>query len=53
MGLAVKVGSHVPGRIGGLCNKAFGNLTYDKEMSRYDFDYQVYSLKESLKRTEI
>ncbi len=48
----VIIASYIPGKISGLVNKAFGNLTYDKEISKYDFDYQVFSLKESLERTE-
>lgn len=36
----------------GLVNKAFGSLTYDKEMSEYDEDYRKYALKESVKETE-
>ncbi len=52
MGICVGIGCHVPGKIGGVVNKAFGNLTYDKSMSNYDFMYQKYSLKESLVETE-
>ncbi|MBE5907639.1 MAG: NAD-dependent epimerase/dehydratase family protein [Lachnospiraceae bacterium] len=48
----VNVASHIPGKVSGLTNKAFGNLNYDQNMSRYDFKYQVISLKESIKRTE-
>ncbi len=48
----VSLASHIPGKIGDLANKAFGNLSYDQEMSRYDFDYQLVSLEESIKRTE-
>lgn len=42
----------IPGKPRGLANKAFGNLSYDQNMSRYDFDYQIVSLKESIGRTE-
>ena len=35
----------------GVINKAFGNLTYDKSISKYSEDYQRYSLLESVKRT--
>ncbi len=48
----VKLAGKIPGKISGLTNKAFGNLTYDPEMSRYDFDYQVVDLKTSIERTE-
>ncbi|HEL1581260.1 TPA: NAD-dependent epimerase/dehydratase family protein [Streptococcus suis] len=33
--------------------KVFGNLVYEKEMSRYDFEYQVIDFKESIKNTEL
>ena len=33
----------------GFVNKAFGNLTYDKEISEYKCDYCRYSLEESIK----
>ncbi len=36
----------------GLVNKAFGNLTYDMELSEYKCDYRKYSLKESIEKTE-
>lgn len=48
----VKLASKCPGKIGRLTNKAFGSLTYDKSMSRGVGEYQVYSLKESIERTE-
>lgn len=48
----IGIASHIPGKIAGLSNKAFGNLTYDKKMSQYDFDYQLVGLKESIERTE-
>ena len=35
----------IPGKIGDLADKAFGNLSYDQTMSKYDFDYQRVSLK--------
>ena len=48
----VDIASHIPGKVGNLTNKAFGNLSYDSEMSRYDFEYQKISLTESVIRTE-
>ena len=36
----------------GLVNKAFGNLTYSKDVSEYDNDYQKYSLLTSIEETE-
>ena len=50
---AVKLGQKVPGKIGGLVDKAFGNLTYDQKLSTYDgIEYQKSSLKESIELTE-
>ncbi len=40
-------------KIKDLSNKAFGNISYEMSMSQYDFKYQLYSLKQSIKRTEI
>lgn len=48
----VRLSSHIPGRISRLTNKAFGNMSYDHNMSKYDFDYQLVDLKESILRTE-
>lgn len=48
----VGLASHVPGKVSGLANKAFGNMSYDQAMSKYDFPYQVIDLKESIRRTE-
>ena len=49
----VLIGGMVPGKIGGLVNKAFGNSTYAHSMSQYEgIYYQVISLQESIKRTE-
>lgn len=44
--------SHIPGKIRGLANKAFGNMSYDQSMSIYDFEYRVVNLRESIKMTE-
>lgn len=49
---AVKLATLIPGKTRDLANKAFGNLSYDKSMSKYDFEYQIVSFKESIKRTE-
>lgn len=48
----VSIAAAVPGKTRGLANKAFGNLSYDQSMSRYDFKYQIVTLDESIKRTE-
>ena len=50
---AVKVGQKVPGKIGGLVDKAFGNLTYDQKLSTYEgIEYQRCTLSESIEKTE-
>lgn len=36
----------------GLVNKAFGNLIYDEKISEYKEEYRIYSLADSIKRTE-
>lgn len=40
------------GKLGGLVNKAFGNMVYDKGMSEYRDAYQIYGLEESIRLTE-
>ncbi len=35
-----------------IINKAFGNLTYEKSLSKYKENYQVVRLSESIRRTE-
>lgn len=53
MKLAVSLGGKVPGKIGGLVNKAFGNSAYVHEMSQYEgINYQTTTMKESIKKTE-
>ncbi len=50
---AVAIGCKVPGKIGGIINKAFGNSCYALEMSKYDgIDYQKVDFKSSIARTE-
>ncbi len=50
---AVWLSGRLPGSIGALANKAFGNCTYEKSMSDYRGNrYQIYSLEESIRRTE-
>lgn len=48
----VGLASKMPGKISSLANKAFGNLSYDQSMSKYDFDYQVVDLYRSIERSE-
>ncbi len=42
----------LPGKIGEIANKAFGDLAYDMNMSKYKQNYRLVSIKESIKRTE-
>ena len=49
----VWLGSKIPGKIGGLVNKAFGSMTYAQELSEYPgVDYRVVDFRESIRRTE-
>lgn len=50
---AVLLGGKMPGKIGGLVNKAFGNSCYAHDLSIYTgLGYQMVGLRESIKRTE-
>lgn len=50
---AVVVASKVPGKVGGLVDKAFGNMAYDLAISDYDgIVYRIADLKKSLEATE-
>ena len=40
------------GKPGGMVNKAFGNMTYEKSMSEYKEEYRIYNLGESVHLTE-
>ena len=42
----------IPGKIGELGTKAFGDLAYDMSMSEYKEDYRVRTLMESIELTE-
>lgn len=48
----IKVLGKIPGKIGSLANKAFGNLVYDMKMSEYKEDYRIVGLKEGIEKTE-
>ena len=51
--LAIAVVGKIPGKIGGMANKAFGNNCYEHKLSNYDgINYLITTLKESIKRTE-
>lgn len=52
MNLPVKLLGRMPGKVGKLAEKAFGDMLYDMDMSHYDVDYRVCSWQESVKRTE-
>ena len=50
---AVAMTGKLPGKIGGMTNKAFGNSCYTHAISVYPgLDYQKISLKQSVDRTE-
>lgn len=49
----VAIARIIPGKPKGMANKAFGNLSYDKSMSKYDFEYQIVNLTDSIARTEL
>lgn len=48
----VWLGMKVPGKIGGLCRKAFGSSYYEQEMSECGVDYRKFGLEESIRLTE-
>lgn len=53
MKLAVAVAGKVPGKIGGLTNKAFGNSCYAHSMSVYKgINYHMINFEESIRITE-
>lgn len=53
MKLAVLLGGKVPGKIGNLVNKAFGNNCYEKSISIYEgLNYWKVNMKKSIQRTE-
>ena len=52
LNIGVMICSKIPGKISGLCNKAFGSMVYDKAMSEYKSRYDRYSLTESIEKTE-
>lgn len=44
----VRLVGRMPGKAGGMANKAFGNLVYDKELSEYGENYRVEDLETSI-----
>ena len=49
----VMIGMKIPGKIGGLCQKAFGSSYYELEMSDCGMNYRRYALDETVKLTEV
>lgn len=50
----VTLASHMPGKISGMVDKAFGSLIIDKELSLRDIqDYQLFSLEKSIEKSVI
>lgn len=48
----VRLASIMPGKIGGMANKAFGSLTIDMGLSECEFgNYRLYSLQESVEKS--
>ena len=50
--LAIKIMEKVPGKIGAMTNKAFGDCAYEMSMSEYKVNYRVISLRKSIELTE-
>lgn len=48
----LRLAGRMGGKIGGMVNKAFGNMTYEKSMSAYKEKYQLYDFRESIRLTE-
>lgn len=48
----VAVGKLLPGKVGDLCRKAFGDSCYEPDMSGAAWEYRVADLRESVRRTE-
>ena len=51
-GWAIDLLKKIPGKIGNLTTKAFGDLYYDMSMSLYKENYIVNNLKQSIEKTE-
>jgi len=52
-GWAIRLMMKIPGKIGRLSTKAFGDSAYDMQMSEYKDDYRVNSLVKSVELTEV
>lgn len=51
-GWIIRLMKKIPGKIGILTGKAFGDSVYDMQMSEYKEEYRVCDWKESVRRTE-
>lgn len=49
----VAIGMKMPGKIGGLCQKAFGSSYYEPEMSECDLNYRKYQFEETIRLAEV
>ena len=50
----IAAGSHMPGKIGSLIQKAFGNSVYERKLSTYrGMEYCKVGFSDSIRRTEI
>ena len=52
MSLLIKSIEKIPGKIGSLATKAFGDLVYDMKMSDYKEEYRVNNLRRSIELSE-
>lgn len=48
----VVLGKHIPGKIGNLFNKVFGDLYYDINLSNYKENYNIKTFEQSIHDTE-
>lgn len=48
----VAIGMKMPGKIGGLCQKAFGSSYYEPQMSECGFEYQKVNFSITILKTE-
>lgn len=52
MSMFIKLMEKIPGKIGSLAEKAFGDFAYDMQMSEYKENYRVRTLLDSIRLTE-
>ena len=52
MSMLIKLMEKIPGKIGSLAEKAFGDSAYDMQMSEYKENYRVRTLLDSIRLTE-